>query len=674
VLAYILAGLALGSIYAITAASLVVTYVSAGVLNFAFGAMAFTVARFYYWMHTQHGNGIVISALVALLAFAPVMGIALYLGVFRFLRQRSSLIKIVVTIGISVALPPLVVIAFGNQAIASAPALAPRPLHVFHILGSTVNMDQLLTYIFLVGVVLVGTAVLRYTDVGLRVRAMVDSEALTSLSGTNPSAVALGVWAVSAMLAGLAGILLSPQGLDVTTMSTLMASSFAAVVAARLRSLPVAVVVALLMGAVTDGIQYYLPTSGGWTQNLVPSIPFLFMVISLVYYLARTGRVNEAGTGAGALDRAIAAPSAASVRASTPAGRSLSRWSPWRAAPVVPLIVLAFLPILFSGYWLNLAAGGLALGVALLSYTIVTGEGGMIWLCQITFAGGGSVIAAELAANHGWPSLPAAIVGGVAMMPVGALIGAVTIRLGDLYVALVTLAFGVLMDVLVFPLNRFYEGGVGVAINRPSFATSDRDFAYLCLGIIVLIGLLIVNFRRSTTGLAMSAVRWSEPASRTLGLSVVKMKLIVAALSAFTAGLGGALIAMWNGSSLTTSYSTFEGLIWLAVLVTVGVRSVSAAALAGLAFTMMPNVFQTYLPHSTKWLQVPAVLFGLGAIGIAVNPDGVLAQYARNLQKALVSAPGRRRDGKVGDPPRSDGSPPTPRSRTVGPTVVTKGM
>jgi branched-subunit amino acid ABC-type transport system permease component len=54
-LQYILLGLALGSIYAIAAAGIVVTFVSAGVLNLAFGSMAYVVARFYYLLNSQHG-------------------------------------------------------------------------------------------------------------------------------------------------------------------------------------------------------------------------------------------------------------------------------------------------------------------------------------------------------------------------------------------------------------------------------------------------------------------------------------------------------------------------------------------------------------------------------------------------------------------------------------------
>ena len=101
---------------------------------------------------------------------------------------------------------------------------------------------------------------------------MVNSEALTSLSGTNPNRVALGVWAVSGLLAGSTGILAGPTiGVTVDSMTLLMASAFAAVVAARLRNLGIAVGVALLMGLVTDVSQYWLPANSTTTTNIVQS-------------------------------------------------------------------------------------------------------------------------------------------------------------------------------------------------------------------------------------------------------------------------------------------------------------------------------------------------------------------------------------------------------------------
>ncbi len=151
-----------------------------------------------------------------------------------------------------------------------------------------------------------GAAVLRYTEVGLKVRAMVDSPAMTDLSGTSPTAISVGVWAVSTFFAGLAGVLTAPlNGLDPSQFTLLIAASFAAVVAARLRSLPVAVIVGLLMGVATSLIQRYLPSDSQWTTGLINAIPFIVIALFLVYSLFRGGRVGETEGWGGALDRAI---------------------------------------------------------------------------------------------------------------------------------------------------------------------------------------------------------------------------------------------------------------------------------------------------------------------------------------------------------------------------------
>ena len=108
------------------------------------------------------------------------------------------------------------------------------------------------------------------------------------------------------------------------------------------------------------------------------------------------------------------------------------------------------LPLLLDDFWVGLVAEGIAFAVIFLSYTLVTGEGGMIWLCQVTFAGVGALTTAQLATVHGWPVIVAIVAGGVVAAVMGIVIGFLTIRLGDLYVALVTLTFGLLMETLVF--------------------------------------------------------------------------------------------------------------------------------------------------------------------------------------------------------------------------------
>ena len=218
-----------------------------------------------------------------------------------------------------------------------------------------------------------------------------------------------------------------------------------------------------------------------------------------------------------------------------------------------------------------------------------------------------------------------------------------SIRLGDLYVALVTLTFGLLMENLVFTLPSFVNQGLGLTLNRPSFATTDLSFTYLCLVAFVIIALFIVNFRRSTTGLALNAARWSEAGARTSGISVVQMKVIAGGLAALIAGIGGGLLAMAQTTFQPSEFATFAGVVWLAVLVTIGVRSNAAALMAGLSFVMLPALTQAYLPTWTANL-LP-VLFGLGAISAAKYPDGALAEQSRRLRRLLLHlTPGRRRE------------------------------
>ena len=638
-LQFIVVGLVFGSIYALAASGLVITYVSTGVLNFAFGAFAFFIARFYYYLHVEKEWGILLSAAVSLLVLAPFMGIFFYMAIFRFLRLSSQLIKVVVTIGLSVVLPVLATIIFGNDEIFQAPGLAPQPVSVYKVFDTAVTLDQVISYACVLGIVVFGFLILRFTEAGLSVRAMVDSEAMTSLSGSNPSRIAAGVWVVATMLAGLSGILAAPViGLDPNKYTLLIAAAFAAVIAARLRSLPVAVVVGLLMGVVGSLVQYYLPPDSEVTANIVPAIPFAFVTVSLIVNIIRSGRVNEEEGVGGALDRAITPNGGSRLAASSDAENLYPKLN--FTFPIVIFAGVCILPLVFAPYWQALMVSAVALAVIFLSYTLVTGEGGMLWLCQITFAGVGALSSAQFATEHGWPVIPAIIMGGLIASVIGVIIGLLTIRLGNLYVALVTLTFGLLMERLVFNLQTFANFGAGVAIQRPEFANTDRGFIYFGLGVFAIFAILTVNLRRSSTGLALNAVRWSENASRTMGLSVITMKMLVSGLAAFVAGVGGGLYALSFKQAIPLDYATILGLVWLAVLVTFGVRSNIAALLAGLLFTFSPAFIQTVLKLEAPWSEVPVLLFGLGAIALAQNPEGTVHQWAMGLQRMLHRASG----------------------------------
>ncbi len=649
-LEFVIAGLVLGGIYAIASAGLVITYVSSGVLNFAFGAFAFFIARFYYFLHTQQGWAILPAAIVSIGLAGPAIGVLLYAVLFRHLGFASPLIKVVVTVGLLVAVPSIATVIFGDQAILKAPGLAPEPVHVYQFLGVPVTLDQIIVYICVLATVIIGAVILRFTEVGLKVRAMVDSPAMTDLSGTNPAAVSVGVWAVSIFFAGLVGVLAAPIiGLDPNNFTLLIAAAFAAVIAAKFRSLPIAVGVGLLMGIATSLIQRYLPPNSQWTSEIIDAIPFAVIALVLLYNLVRRGRIGEVEGVGGALDRAITPQGESRLAGSTSSALesgSLSLISRY-AGPLLLIVLAAALPLIVQGYWVGLVAEAFAYAVIYLSWTLVTGEGGMLWLCQITFAGVGALTAAQLASNHGWPVLLAVLAGGLVALPMGLIIGVVSIRLGDLYVALVTVTFGLLMENLVFTLPSFVNQGLGLNLARPGFATSDRAFAYVCLAAFIVAALFILNFRRSTTGLAMNAARWSESGAKTTGISVVQMKVMVGALAALLAGIGGGLLAVAQTSIVPSEFNTFLGVVWLAVLVTIGVRSTTAAIIAGISLVMLPALSQAYFPSWTA--NVPPILFGVGAIAAARYPEGTLAELSRHFRRWLLRLAGRQRETPLVD-------------------------
>jgi branched-chain amino acid transport system permease protein len=640
-IAFILAGLVLGGIYAISAASIVVTYVSAGVLNFAFGAIAFFIARLYYYLVAQLGWPVFASAVVAIAIAGPLLGIALYFALFRFLAQAQAITKVVATIGLSVAIPAATELIFGDQPILTSPGLAPLPERVFHVGGVAITLDQVIAYGCVVAVLAAGTWVLRRTQVGLLVRATVDSKAMASISGISPARIAVGVWAAGTFLAGLAGVLAAPV-LNVSSVSNytvITASAFAAVVAAKLRSLPVAVGIGLLMGVVGSVLQWALPSvSSLVTGDIIAAIPFAMVVIFLLYYTWRKAVTEE--TLGGILDKAVAVrgilPQAGawrSARSATASREERLRGYAARAMALGPrnpfVVITAILPLVLSGFWLGPVAEGAAIGIVFLSFTLLTGEGGMISLCQISFAGVGGLTAAQMNATYHLPVLLGVLIGAVLAGACGLVVGLLTARMGNLYAALATLTLALLLSSIVFQLNVFLQYGAGVTVSRPSFAESNVSLTYLTLAVFVAISLLIAAIRRSTSGLALSAIRATETGARSAGVSVVRLKVGLWTLAAAIAGIGGGMYVTYNGVALPQSFDAIIGLTWFAVVITNGRRSNNAALAAGLFYTLIPQLFTTYLPTSLG--QVPTLLFGAGAVLLARNPDGIITMNGRQI-------------------------------------------
>jgi branched-chain amino acid transport system permease protein len=149
-----------------------------------------------------------------------------------------------------------------------------------------------------------------------------------------------------------------------------------------------------------------------------------------------------------------------------------------------------------------------------------------------------------------------------------------------------------------------------------------------------------------SSGQALKAVRSSEAGSRTIGISALKMKLLLAGLGAFVAGIGGAMYALSLGVALPSNYTTVGGEVWLAVVVTLGIRSNVAALNAGLASSLLAGIALVYLPSSFSNF-IP-IAFGLGAISVARYPDGVLSEAVRQHHQVWDRVRAGRRARPVG--------------------------
>jgi branched-chain amino acid transport system permease protein len=530
---------------------------------------------------------------------------------------------------------------FSDNPIFLRPGLAGNNVAVYHLFGVALNTDQILVF---VGTLLVGAglaAMLRFTTAGLLIRAVVDSPSLSGLAGTDPRVVGAASWALGCMLAGLAGVMITPLvGLDPGAFTLLIVASLAAVVIARLTSLALAFAGALLIGLIQDISVKYLPSKSIWSAGFRPSVPFIVMIVFLFIYQGMNRgktitptRVAPRGT---ALDDVTTGPL---VR---PIGFG------------VIVLMIVVLSLLLPSFWVGIVASGICLSIALLSFSVVTGLGGIISLCQISFAGLGAVFTAQLATNNHWPALLALFVGALIVVPVALVVALAAVRLGDLYVALATLAFALLVDNLIFPQNRFDQNGAGMLLNRPHLGPisfdGDKAFLYLALAIFVLLSLIVRNLRRSTTGMTLVAIRSSETGVSTIGQSVVRSKLVAFALSGFIAGVGGGMLAFYGLRAHPDSFATLTGLVWLAVVITLGVRTSVGPLLAGLAFTVFPELINTW--HWPHWaLQLPPLLFGLGAVFLARDPRGSVAAVSNDVIRLTQKI-------RAGLAPQPPGPPP----------------
>lgn len=687
-LSLLLAGAISGGLYAIVASGLVLTYQASGVFNLGHGAIAFFTALVYFQLHQPTAAGglglpILPAAAIAVCVVAPLLGVALDAVLFKRLALAPIAARLVGTVGLLVALPALAFLAIdvvhnafdvlvpnvAGDAGLAPPGLGPTPAKNFTITtGISVNSDQL-AIVAAAALVAAGLwFLLRHTRLGLETRAGVDRPVLARLRGIDTDRSSRIVWALSTLLAGLAGVLIAPLfDLSPLTFHMLVFTSFTAAVAAKLRSVPLTFVAGIALGAIQNLVYGYSPDFLAQISGFRSSVPFILLFVLLFFVQGSGGRA------------------AGSVAEEAPSTDLETHPNPWRRrAPwlVLGALLAAYGLFVADSYWTGVLNRGLVLGLVFLSFVVVTGIGGMVNLAQAAFVTAGGFTAGWLV-NHQWPStVPvlmdngrlsfwvAILVAVVVAALVGVLIALPSLRLGGLTLALATLALAFIGDRLVFQLEGVRNGSRGWSIPRPSLGPLDLadDRTLFVTLFVLLLGCvwIVGNLNRSATGRSLLAVRSSEVAAATSGVDPLRAKLVLFALSAGLAGFAGAWFALVNSPITNRSAPTMLGLIWLAVAVTFGIRRPGGAVVAGLVYAALPVVLNgigsdwgapfSALPHTLRELiaqpELPSALFGLGAIGLARQPDGILGGTARPRRRrpaapATDAAP-RASDSGVG--------------------------
>ena len=444
-LGFAVPGIPYGCTYAIVAVGLVLTYQATGVFNFAFGAQAYTSAFVYTKLVQNEQLPVWLAFLLSVVILAPLLGLIFDRFLFRKIPNTNATAKLVTGIALFVGIPALLPVLFGSQNQYNSPSILFDPNTVYFRVAQTPVNGIYLSSVVVTAVVLVALVVLmRFTNLGLQMRGAVESRRLVQLDGVNSGRVIATAWAVSSLLAGLAGVLLAPiyGQLQAQDYATLLVAAFAAAAWAALRSFPIAALVGILMGVADTVLQGYLPATSTLSAAVLPSLPFIVLVAALLL-VPGMRRLTDDSDPLSSVDPPPP-PTTASLRAPQLSRVIRIAWYVLLAAFIVSM--LSWMP----KTWESVFNSGLAFSTIFLSITLITGMGGQLSLAQATLAGVGAFTAAQLANHLGLNFLAGAVVGAVLAAAVAVILALASLRLKGLGLVLMTIAAALFFDNSIF--------------------------------------------------------------------------------------------------------------------------------------------------------------------------------------------------------------------------------
>jgi len=300
----------------------------------------------------------------------------------------------------------------------------------------------------------------------------------------------------------------------------------------------------------------------------------------------------------------------------------------WTAA----LIILLILPLFLGKYSVFLLSLLAIYALVSLGLNLLMGYTGQIACGHAGFLAIGAYVTAIVTANLEWLPCPITLLlAGTISGLIGFLLGIPILRLKGFYIAMATLAFGVVISEIILQWSSLTGGDNGFSVPTAKIGgfefDSDFKLFYLIIPVTIIMTLLAKNLVRGYIGRAFIALRESEIAAQTIGVDLAKYKTIAFAISAFYTGVAGGLFAYLITFLSPDAFTIELSIDFIAMIVIGGMGSILGSIIGAVILTGIQQVFAGLLD-----LQV--LIFGLSLIIFMIfMPRGIVGMLTDLREK-----------------------------------------
>ncbi len=281
-------------------------------------------------------------------------------------------------------------------------------------------------------------------------------------------------------------------------------------------------------------------------------------------------------------------------------------------------------PLISSNYLIDVLTSAVLYAILATALNVTVGLTGVLVLGFIGFYAVGAyttgILTAKFALCGFWLALP---LSGLAALLCGVLLGIPALRLKGDYLAVVTLGFGEIIRIFLTNLNGLTGGPNGIlGIKRPALGPivldGYREFYWFTLAVLALIVVIVHRLVNSRYGRAWIAIRENEMAAGALGINVFRKHLLSFSISAFFGGVAGSLFAVKQGFISPDSFTFYESVLVLCMVVLGGIGNVAGSVTGALLLIVVPEFLREFSLYRM-------LVFGAVMIAFMVfRPSGLL--------------------------------------------------